>query len=237
MGPLLWKENPTLYWPGNPEGAIVPDYYSPEDKGKETNKSTPADHKLYEDEKTGKDASAPVASTQPAGSTADSEEDHRRADPDTASAHDRQKSLAAVDALPFLHPRRLWATARMLLTYGVKQDIIGHQSKGLEAVHARAPQFDNKVEYLWTTAQVCSAMIMSIAHGASDVSNAIGPFTTEYQTWQSGITSAKTDTPTWIKAVGGLTLGVGFWTYGYRKPILVPQYTGTLRLTDLPTQT
>jgi len=56
---------------------------------------------------------------------------------------------------------------------------------------------------------------MSIAHGANDVSNAIGPFTTEYQTWKSGISQTQTDTPTWIKAVGGLTLGVGFWTFGY----------------------
>lgn len=50
---------------------------------------------------------------------------------------------------------------------------------------------------------------MSIAHGANDVSNAIGPFTTEYMTWKSGQSMAKTDTPTWIKAVGGLGLGFG----------------------------
>lgn len=64
------------------------------------------------------------------------------------------------------------------------QDVIGHQSAELQSVHDRAPQFDNKVEYLWTTAQVLSSMIMSISHGANDVSNAIGPFTTEYITWR-----------------------------------------------------
>ncbi len=58
-------------------------------------------------------------------------------------------------------------------------------------------------------------MLMSIAHGANDISNAIGPFTTEYETWSTGVTSAKTDTPLWIKAVGGLGLGFGFWTFGY----------------------
>lgn len=50
---------------------------------------------------------------------------------------------------------------------------------------------------------------MSIAHGANDVSNAIGPWTTEYETWQSGVSNAKTPTPIWIKAVGGLGLGFG----------------------------
>jgi phosphate/sulfate permease len=58
-------------------------------------------------------------------------------------------------------------------------------------------------------------MIMSIAHGANDVSNAIGPWTTEYITWKTGVSSAKVPTPTWIRAVGGLGLGIGFWTYGY----------------------
>jgi phosphate/sulfate permease len=77
---------------------------------------------------------------------------------------------------------------------------------------------------------------MSIAHGANDVSNAIGPFTTEYETWITGVASAQTETPTWIKAVGGLGLAFGkyrrthvlyrrsitdcrrlsgFWTFGY----------------------
>lgn len=55
----------------------------------------------------------------------------------------------------------------------------------------------------------------SVAHGANDVSNAIGPFTTEYETWRTGVASAETPTPTWIKAVGGLGIGFGFWTFGY----------------------
>jgi PiT family inorganic phosphate transporter/sodium-dependent phosphate transporter len=47
---------------------------------------------------------------------------------------------------------------------------------------------------------------MSISHGADDISNAIGPFSTEYTTWHTGVASAKADTPIWIKAAGGLEL-------------------------------
>jgi phosphate/sulfate permease len=36
------------------------------------------------------------------------------------------------------------------------------------AVHARAIIYDNRVEHLWTYAQVASAMMMSIAHGSND---------------------------------------------------------------------
>lgn len=50
---------------------------------------------------------------------------------------------------------------------------------------------------------------MSVAHGGNDVSNAIGPFTTEYEVWINGKTMAKTGTPLWIKAIGGLGIGFG----------------------------
>lgn len=127
----------------------------------------------------------------------------------------RMPKTAKVDALPWMHPLRLWATLKLVLTYGITRDVIKHQSRGLDAVHARAIVYENKVEHLWTTAQVCTAVLMSIAHGANDVSNAIGPFTTEYETWSTGVTSAKTETPLWIKAVRGLGLGFSFWTFGF----------------------
>jgi phosphate/sulfate permease len=123
--------------------------------------------------------------------------------------------LQSVDTLPLLHWKRLFTIVKYVLLRGVTKDVLSHQSKGLALVHARAPKYDNKVEHLWTAAQVTSAMIMSIAHGSNDVSNAIGPFTTEYLTWKSGVSSATVDTPLWIRAVGGLGLGIGFLTYGY----------------------
>lgn len=202
MGPLLWREGYKLYWPGAPDSAIVPNYYDSEYK--------PKDADIDGGEKTVMPGSNTKTSDDITSSTGD---EHQ------TSSEDREKKganvdLAAIDTLPVYHPRRLFATIKYVLFYGITRDVIAHQSKGLEDVHARAPQFDNKVEHLWTTAQICSAMIMSIAHGANDVSNAIGPFTTEYLTWKTGVASEETGTPLWIKAVGGLGLGVGFWTFG-----------------------
>nr|OQO15725.1 hypothetical protein B0A51_17867 [Rachicladosporium sp. CCFEE 5018] len=211
MGPLLWKENPSLYSPGNVDTAITPDYYTSEYTGKEkhlNDDNSSDDGRVIEKplSQDNVDTNNNHDSIQDTDSNAKLGEKTDRA---------RQSDLEATEKLPWAHPRRLWAMTRLILTYGVTRDVIGHQSKGLEDVHARAPHFDNKVEHLWTTAQICSAIIMSIAHGANDVSNAIGPFTTEYETWSSGVTSASTDTPIWIKAVGGLGLGFGFWTFGY----------------------
>ncbi|EAU35604.1 hypothetical protein ATEG_03802 [Aspergillus terreus NIH2624] len=192
MGPLLWKDNYSLYFPGDPDNDVVPNYYESDMKLDDSDGSIAGVH----DEPKQMEQQATMADPT------------KTADATAASEH--QKDLAAVDSLAWAHPKRIYATLKMVFLYGMTRDVIHHQSKGLEKVHQHAPVFDNKVEHLWTTAQ-----IMSIAHGANDVSNAIGPFTTEYMTWKSGQSMAKTDTPTWIKAVGGLGLGFGFWTFGY----------------------
>lgn len=216
MGPLLWKENYTLYYPGDPETSVVPNYYDSEyvaDKKDESDKGS-EEYSLDEKKKEKGNNTDAIAEGNGKSAPAGGHDDGTKV-VDKKIQGSKQADLRAIDALPWAHPRRVLAMVRYVVLHGITKDVIGHQSKGLEDVHRRAPQFDNKVEHLWTTAQVLSAMIMSIAHGANDVSNAIGPFTTEYETWSSGQTSAETDTPIWIKAVGGLTLGVGFWTFGY----------------------
>lgn len=214
MGPLLWREHYNLYLPGSDNAPLVPDYYESEisKHDVDTETMTAANEKSPPVEGTLAKNDGLQGSDDINNQTHNPKESGNQ--PSTVDRK-RQGDLAKVDALPWAHPRRLLATIKIVLTYGITRDVIGHQSKGLEDVHARAIVYDNKVEHLWTTAQVCSAMIMSIAHGANDLSNAIGPFTTEYQTWSSGEASAKTDTPDWIKAVGGLLIGVGFWTFGY----------------------
>lgn len=215
MGPLLWKDNYTLYYPGEANANLVPDYYDSELK-KEDPESDLLEEKIHG--KGDSDANGKGEHEQGiiAAEAAQGPESHPVADK-VVNPKDkkRQKDLAVVDSLPWAHPKRIWATFKLVTTYGITRDVIGHQSRGLDDVHKRAIVYDNKVEHLWTTAQVCTAMLMSVAHGANDISNAIGPFTTEYETWRTGVTSATTDTPTWIKAVGGLGLGVGFWTFGY----------------------
>ncbi|KAI9794381.1 MAG: hypothetical protein M1816_005450 [Peltula sp. TS41687] len=208
LGPMLWRDNCPIPFPRKHTEELVPNYYKgayvgddvdPKVQGVAARNSSlggsPDSHAIPISEKHDgispeREAEAPV----------------RRAE---------HTELQRVDKLPFLHPRRIFATLKYVLLRGVTKDVVTHQSKGLAATHARAPRYDNKVEHLWTAAQVASAMLMSLAHGSNDVSNAIGPFTTEYLTWRSGRSSATVDTPTWIRVVGGLLLSIGFWTYGY----------------------
>ena len=154
MGPLLWKDGYKLYFPGNPERGVVPNYYESElievnEKGKTESVHTPTD---------GQQSTVASPAIEPLqGEPSNSEQDARRADAQIAEKN--QKELRALDTLPWAHPKRIFATFKLIFTYGITRDVIHHQSKGLDHIHQRAPAFDNKVEHLWTTAQVCSAMV------------------------------------------------------------------------------
>lgn len=86
----------------------------------------------------------------------------------------------------------------------------------LEKTHARVKQYGNKVEHLWTYAQVVSAMMMSISHGSNDIANAVGPWAAAYSTWKAGFVETTAETPIWILVVAGFLLGLGFWVVGWR---------------------
>lgn len=94
---------------------------------------------------------------------------------------------------------------KWLFLRGVDQDIITMQSKktaltgDLAAVHAHVPHYDNKTEYLYTFIQIMTACTASFTHGANDVANAIGPYATIFQIWNSGvIEGSKSAVPIWI---------------------------------------
>lgn len=206
MGPMLWKDKYKLYYPGDANSELVPDYYDSELNHDEV-KSEDSHSQPFSEKEIFKQSAGIVRS--------DPEPENDNPVANNPKDLQRKSDLAAVDDLPWSHPRRIFTTIKQICTYGITRDVIKHQSVGLDKIHQKAIVYDNKVEHLWTTAQVCTAMLMSIAHGANDVSNAIGPFTTAYETWSTGITNAKTKNPIWIKAVGGLGLGLGFWTYDY----------------------
>ena len=50
--------------------------------------------------------------------------------------------------------------------------------------------------------QVASACVMSFAHGANDVANAMGPFAAVYNIWKTSSIPSKSTVPTWILVVG-----------------------------------
>ncbi|TGZ78560.1 phosphate-repressible phosphate permease [Ascodesmis nigricans] len=217
LGPLLLKRGPV---PPVPEGinvSVVQDYYA----GKATKADLEAaafDAAVIADMehlKASKEAQA-------AGNVADDLENNK-----PAPAVVNEKSLESVeksDVGPWYLPKNLLRTVIDAFMHGVRKDVISaQQAKGsrlggdIQAMHARAAQYDNKAEHLYSFLQILTAATASFAHGANDVSNAIGPLSTIYTIWESGaVNPKKNPVPLWVLAYGGAGIVIGLWTYGYK---------------------
>lgn len=118
-------------------------------------------------------------------------------------------------------PAILFWQFKRIFFRGVEQDIIAQQKKAnilsgdIETTHAHAAHYDNKSEYLYSFLQVLTASAASFTHGANDVSNAIGPYTTIYHIWSTNELGSKVPVPYWILVFGGAAIVIGLWTYGY----------------------
>lgn len=143
---------------------------------------------------------------------------------------------------PWYSPAVAFFWAKYWFWHGVDQEVVSAQGKrdflsgDIEAIHATGEHFNNEgkchlsifpymqnrwltdifpAEYTYSFLQILTASTASFAHGANDVSNAIGPYTTIFFIWQSGEINSKIPVPTWILAFGGAGIVVGLWTYGY----------------------
>jgi PiT family inorganic phosphate transporter len=56
--------------------------------------------------------------------------------------------------------------------------------------------------------------LLSFAHGANDVANAIGPLAAIFEVVKSGAIASKAATPLWIMVLGAMGLAVGLALYG-----------------------
>lgn len=214
LGPLLWRENPPVYFPAT-DGMIVKDYYAKAHvaRNNESNGSLGNDSPILEGN--GKPMLAE-------GTTGPGNPDIEKGPQNPTSAHviiippePEIRFLEPTKHLPLYNPKRIWSITKYVLLQGVTRDCVSYHSESLAKVHAVAKIYDNKVEHLWTYAQVASAMMMSIAHGSNDVANAVGPWVAAYNTYQTGVVTSRSDTPVWILVVAGFLLGAGFWFFGY----------------------
>ncbi|KAL8777216.1 MAG: hypothetical protein Q9213_007959 [Squamulea squamosa] len=204
LGPLLWKDEPYVYWPAKDNGVVVIDY--------------------YENAYSTKDSSTEILSDSREASEKDvaTSSGLEKANPlivPTARSRivtPEERFLAPTKHLPIAHPARLFGFTKWILFQGVTRDCVSHENPRLQATHARAKVYDNRTEHLFTYCQVLSAMLMSIAHGSNDVANAIGPWAATYSTYQANEVATKVPTPVWALVIAGFLLGAGFWFFGFK---------------------
>ncbi|KAG9532028.1 phosphate transporter, partial [Aureobasidium melanogenum] len=215
LGPLLLRETPPLYLPGNADGEYIGEYQT---AGKSFNDTPEASPEIKGNSPLSLQEQSPHRDAPMLGDSTSVEKG-----PQQTQAGMRKRDIGPHERfiephkhLPLAHPQRLWGYVKFGLLQGVTRDVTTHDSVAMRAIHARANKYDPRVEHLWTYCQVASAMMMSIAHGSNDVANAVGPWAAVYQTYQEGEVATESPTPVWFLVVAGFLLGAGFWFYGYK---------------------
>jgi len=85
------------------------------------------------------------------------------------------------------------------------------------AVKRAARQMDNSkqsVDRLFVAPLIFAAALLSFAHGANDVANAIGPLAAISDALQTGEISSKATIPLWVMLVGAVGIAMGLALYG-----------------------
>ncbi|MBW0147741.1 inorganic phosphate transporter [Marinobacter arenosus] len=141
---------------------------------------------------------------------------------------------AARTFVPLLVAVMAWAFGTYLMIKGVKKvvkvDFMEASLIGLVAaavvyvavralVNRRAATMENSssgVNTLFTWPLIFAAALLSFAHGANDVANAIGPLAAINDALSSGGVVTSASIPLWVMMVGALGIAVGLMLFGPR---------------------
>jgi PiT family inorganic phosphate transporter len=146
--------------------------------------------------------------------------------------YQEDKTESAKKYVPVLITIMTWAFATYIVLKGFKHIIklslptavvIGLVVAGVSyllikpMIAKAADRLDNSrvsVNSLFTIPLIFSAALLSFAHGANDVANAVGPLAGINDAIMGGAVGVKASIPLWVMAVGGLGISVGLALYG-----------------------
>ncbi|MFK7992186.1 MAG: inorganic phosphate transporter [Sandaracinaceae bacterium] len=142
------------------------------------------------------------------------------------------KKEAARRVVPYLVALMAWAFATYLMLKGVKKlyevsfgvaTLIGLAVAVLVFVivklrlKKRLPGLDNTkkgVNALFTIPLIFSAALLSFAHGANDVANAVGPLAAINDTLSRASVGSEASIPLWVMLIGAAGIALGLALYG-----------------------
>ena len=93
------------------------------------------------------------------------------------------------------------------LVWAVMRPLIRRQSEGME-------NRNQSLRMLFRIPLICSAALLSFAHGANDVANAIGPLAAILRAVEFGDIAGKVAVPFWIMMIGAFGISLGLFLYG-----------------------
>jgi PiT family inorganic phosphate transporter len=63
---------------------------------------------------------------------------------------------------------------------------------------------------------ICSAALLSFAHGSNDVANAVGPLAAIFKATESGVVMQQVGVPLWVMLIGAVGISLGLFLFGPR---------------------
>jgi PiT family inorganic phosphate transporter len=146
--------------------------------------------------------------------------------------YQKDMNAAAIRMVPVLVALMVWAFGTYLMLKGFKRiwkvDIVQALEIGLalavvvyfvvkpmvRRAAASLPNEKASVNRLFVVPLICAAALLSFAHGANDVANAVGPLAGIHEAVLHGAVAAKASIPLWVMAVGAIGIALGLALYG-----------------------
>jgi PiT family inorganic phosphate transporter len=97
--------------------------------------------------------------------------------------------------------------ASFILTWAISHVHIRRQSQGME-------NRNQSLRKLFNLPLVISAALLSFAHGANDVANAVGPLAAIVSTAQTDTVTAQVSIPSWVMFIGAVGISLGLILFG-----------------------
>ncbi|MCU7811334.1 MAG: inorganic phosphate transporter, partial [Candidatus Thiodiazotropha sp. (ex Notomyrtea botanica)] len=113
--------------------------------------------------------------------------------------------------------KKLWKVGMplaLLIGLGIGVLVIFLSKPLIKKVSAKLENDKKSVNSLFTLPLIFAAALLSFAHGANDVANAIGPLAAINDALSSGGISAKAAIPLWVMMVGAIGIAIGLALYG-----------------------
>ena len=99
--------------------------------------------------------------------------------------------------------------AASVIVYALTRPLIRHQSEGME-------NRNKSLKALFRLPLILSAALLSFAHGANDVANAVGPLAAIVHAARDGAAAGSVTIPAWVMVIGAFGISFGLFLFGPR---------------------
>jgi PiT family inorganic phosphate transporter len=99
--------------------------------------------------------------------------------------------------------------AVLVLAYLLAKPWVWRQSEGME-------NRNQSLRKLFNLPLICSAALLSFAHGSNDVANAVGPLAAILHSAESGAFAPVVGVPFWVMLIGAVGISLGLFLFGPR---------------------